>query len=64
MALMKLLRLPTEVELTSNSIEASDFLNAFCKKSVSGFTAEVEYDGEYVTLDEWYICKADWFVVE
>jgi hypothetical protein len=64
MALMTLLRLPTEAELEETCVEAHAFLDAFCENSVSGFTAKVEVDGENVILGEWSIAKADWFVVE
>jgi len=64
MAIMKLLRLPTESELDLTTMEAHTFLDAFNTKLISGFSAEVEEQEDCVILDGWIISKADWFVVE
>lgn len=64
MALMVLKRLPTEVELEqAGGMEAHHFLNSFSNMAVSGFIADVEDHGDYVTLDDWQIPKSDWFSV-
>jgi hypothetical protein len=63
MALMVLLRLPTEEELHSTTMEAHTFMEAFNKHAVSAFTARVEDKGDHVLLDEWQIAKGKWFDV-
>jgi hypothetical protein len=61
MALMVLVRLPTETELDAAGVEPHTFLDAFNKHAVSPFAAKVKKSGDYAVLDKWNIRKADWF---
>lgn len=62
MAYMRLLRLPSTEDL--GDIEAHTFLDAFNDEMISGFVANIEESGDFVTLGGWSIEKADWFRVE
>lgn len=61
MALMVLVRLPTESELESTSMEAHTFLDTFNKHAVSPFVAKVNMQDGCAELDGWLIGTADWF---
>lgn len=63
MALMVLLRLPTETEMDAAGVEPHTFLDAFNKHSVSPFIAKIKKSGDYIDLDGWKLKKADWFQV-
>lgn len=64
MALMVLLRLPTEEDLEScGGVEAHTFLEAFNNAAVSPFTARVGIEDGCIDLDGWKIRASDWFEV-
>jgi hypothetical protein len=65
MALMELLRLPTEDDLANDpmDVELHSFVEAFNRNAVSPFVAKVKNKGHCVELDGWTITNADWFRV-
>ena len=63
MAIMTLLRLPTEEELNQSHIEFETFYQEFVEKSGGSFSVDVELDGDYVLLNDYSFPKADWFSI-
>ena len=63
MALMTLLRLPTEAELEQYEIGVEGFYDDFNANTVAPFTAKVEMNGDSVDLNGYTIPKSDWFTV-
>lgn len=61
MALMILLRLPTERELERAGVEAHTFLDEFNKSAVAPFVAKVQSGDQCAILNEWRIANSDWF---
>jgi len=64
MALMVLLRLPTEAELDATTLEAHTFLDVFNENAVSPFKARVKKMRNGVQLGGWNIGNAEWFAIE
>jgi hypothetical protein len=63
MALMTLLRLPTEAELELHDIGVEGFYEEFHANTVAPFTAKVEIKGDTVNLNDYEIPKSEWFTV-